>query len=149
MPPYDGLGYHRRRAHRRGTDDRRTRVDDPAEQLRLAGQRRRPRATQLGEPGERPRQIVDRVDAVRQRGGVLQTLTAALAEVGAHRMSGVADQDDGTAPPVARRLAVVEVVAENVGRVGGGQQRGDGIGPTAVPGPEVGEFAGGETLPSG
>ena len=82
------------------------------------------------EAAERGRPVGGLLDAVRQDRGVLQALTPALAEVWAHRMRGVANEHDRSARPLPGVVAVVEVVAEHVSRIGGREQRGNRVRPS-------------------
>ena len=58
-------------------------------------------------------------EAFGEHRGVLDRLTAALSQMRAHRMGGVAHQNHGTAGPAPGGGAIVEIVAQqSVGRRG-------------------------------
>ena len=122
-------------------EERRPQVDDLADQRRLAHQRAHPRPAERREPRERRGEVVGAVDEARQDRRVLDSLTAALAQMRTHRMGRVADQDDRTARPLPGLVAVVEVVAQHVVGVGRGQHGGDRVGPDAELGLQVRQLA--------
>ena len=108
---------------RGGAQERRAKVDDPADQGRFAHQSAHPSPPKRREPGERRRQIVGLVDEAAQNRGILQPLTTALAQMRPHRVRGVTDDQHRPARPVPRLIAVVEVVMQDVRGVGCGQDR--------------------------
>ena len=67
-------------------------------------------------------------------------LTPALAQMRTHRVRGVAHHYDRTPRPLARLIAVVEVVAEHVGGVGRGEHGWDRVGPACELGLQVSQL---------
>lgn len=80
---------------------------------------------------------------------VLEPLTPALTEVRAHRMRGIAHDDDRSARPHLGLVAVVQVVAQDGVRIGRSEQRRNRFRPFGVLPSEVGEFAAWGGSPSG
>ena len=93
-----------------------------------------------GEPGEGSGHVRPGTHQFGQDRGVFKALAAALAQVRPHRMGGVADDDDRTLRPLFGRLAVVDVVADDITGVSRFQKRGNRLRPLRKPRPEVREL---------
>ena len=87
---------------------------------------------------ERRRQVAGPVDEAGQDRGVLDPLTAALAQMRPHRVRRVPDRDDRPARPLPGLVAVIEVVAQHIVGIGRRQHSGDGIGPRGELGLQIG-----------
>ena len=64
---------------------------------------------------------------------VLEGLAGTLSEVGSHRVGGIADQGDPAFDVGGQRREIIEVVVQEVGFVGLGQQLRDGLMPVGEP----------------
>ncbi len=79
---------------------------------------------------------------MRQHDGVLDGLAAALSEVRGHRVDGVAEQGDPATVEGGRPGGRgVDDIAEHGGRIGGGEEVGDGVVPGAEAAQQLGPFS--------
>jgi hypothetical protein len=87
-----------------------------------------------------PRQSVGKHDCI------LDGLATALAQVGGHRVGGVAQQRHVAVDPPVDRGAVEDVGPDDATRIGGGDQRGDGLVPVGEAGQQRGAGVAGVAL---